>query len=106
MMKGEEIMKCLKIKNGKGYFKNIEDEYLEIDKISKDDILHLLNIATSDDEFEMDVCDDGNLKNEAHKIIYRSLHQKFSELLNNKTRFKDESSRLYQNIIEKYSVNE
>ena len=106
MMKGEEIMKCLKIENGKGYFKNIEDEYLEIDKISKDDILHLLNIATSDDEFEMDECDDVNLKNEAHKIIYRRLHQKFSELLNNKTRFKDECNGLFQTAIEKYSVEE
>lgn len=106
MMKGEEIMKCLKIENGKGYFRNDEDDYQEIDKISKEDILYLLNIATSDDEFEMDACDDVNLKNEAHKIIYRSLHQKFSELLNNKTRFKDECSGLFQTAIEKYSDDE
>ena len=42
--------------------------------MTKDDVLYLLNLATSSDEpFEMDPIGDQDVLNEAHKIIYRSL---------------------------------
>ena len=48
-------MKCLEIKNGKGYFLNADGEMVELDKMKKDDLLYLLDIATNIDEsFEMD----------------------------------------------------
>ena len=97
-------MKCLKVENGRGFFLNKDGEMDSIDKITKDDILNLLNIATSPDTaFEMDAITDDMALNEAHKIIYRSLYSKFSELLENKTRFAEESASVYKEALEKYS---
>ena len=53
------------------------------------------------DEFNEDV-----LSNKAHLIIYKNIYEKFSDLLTNKTRFKDESESLYKVAIEKYSTPE
>ena len=43
--------------------------------------------------------------NEAHKIIYGNLYKKFDELLENKTRFHDESVALYKDALDKYKVD-
>lgn len=96
-------MKCLKIENAKGYFLNSDGNYEELDRITKEDLLRLLNIATGDEEFEMSAYDETLLKNEAHKIIYRSLYQKFEEIIDNKNRFLDESASIYREALEKYS---
>ena len=97
-------MKCLKIDNGKGYFLGSNNEYIEIDKISKEDILRFLNFITNEEElFEMDEFNDLCLHNEAHKIIYRSLYQKFLEIKDNKNRFNDECNSLFRSAIDKYS---
>ena len=86
-MKGDGSMKCLKIENGKGFFAQSNGKMQPIDKMTKDDILYLLSVATnSESEFEMDSLENHELLNEAHKIIYRSLYSKFFELLSNKTR--------------------
>ena len=102
-----KIMKCLEISNGKGYFLNSNNEMQEIDKITKEDILRLLNIATDiNNTFEMDEFDENKgPSNEAHKIIYGSLYKKFIELLENKTRFYDESKAIYKDALEKYKIN-
>ena len=98
-------MKCLKIESGRGFFLKKDGEMESIDKITKDDILNLLNIATSPETaFEMDAITDDMALNEAHKIIYRSLYSKFSELLENKTRFAEESASVYKDALEKYSI--
>lgn len=105
MMKGEKIMKCLKIENGRGHYLDKEGNYLEIDKMGKDDILFLLNFATDENEtFEMDDPDESELSNPAHKIIYSNLYEKFSELLLNKSRFLDESEAIYKDALQKYQV--
>ena len=79
-------MKCLEIKNGKGY-----------------DLLYLLDIATNIDEsFEMDNIETCKLDNQAHKVIYENLYDKFQELLQNRTRFYDESIVLYKDALQKY----
>lgn len=100
-------MKCLEVSNGKGYFLNLQGEMQEIDKISKEDILRLLDIATDKDKtFEMDLCDEKHgPENEAHRIIYGHLYKKFSEFLENKTRFHDESTSMYKDALNKYKVN-
>lgn len=99
-------MKCLEVSKGKGYFRNANDEMEEISKITKNDILRFLDIITNPDEtFEMDEYGENcGLENEAHKIIYGHLHQKLCELLENKTRFCDESEAMYQYALEKYRV--
>jgi hypothetical protein len=98
-------MTYLKIENNKGYFnKNVEAGYIwtEIDKIDKDDLFHLLNMAITDD-FEMHEFKEELLGHKAHMIIYKSLYEKFADLLLNKTRFKDESTTMYKDAFEKYT---
>jgi len=95
-------MKYLKIDNGKGYFCNDEQEWIEIDQIGKEDLLTLLDKAVSVD-FGMDEYNVDSLQNKAHQIIYKSLFRKFKELEENKSRFKDESEQLYKSAIEKYT---
>ncbi len=103
MKKEGKIMKCLEIKNGKGFFRNKNEDMLPLDQIKKDDLMFLLDIATSaDEEFEMDDMNKNSIENQAHKIIYGDLYDKFSELLNNKRRFLDESENMYKNALQKY----
>ena len=97
-------MKHLKIENNKGYYQTESDQWKEIDKINKEDLMTLLDKATEYD-FEIDDYDADKLPNKAHSIIYRNLYEKFSELVGNKDRFKDESEQLYKNAFEKYSVD-
>lgn len=99
-------MKCLKIENGKGYFLRSNGDMEQVDRMTKDDVLYLLNIATSSEEqFEMDSDEEEqNLSNEAHKIIYRSLHSKFSEILESRSRFAEESASTYKDALEKYQA--
>lgn len=79
------------------------NDWIELDQISKDDLLKLLDIATSQ-EFSMDEYEDALLQNPAHNIIYKNIHGKFSELLNNKTRFQDSVNSMYKAAIDKYTL--
>lgn len=102
-MKGNMIMKFLKIDNGKGYFRDGNNGYAEIDIIRKEDIFRLIEVITLEDiTFEMDSIEENNLQNAAHKIIYRELYVKFSELQKNKNRFLDESEKLYKDALQRY----
>lgn len=102
MLKESNHMKILKIDNGKGLYFKEPDQCIEIDQIGKEDLLTLLDNAISGD-FEMDEFDTAALQNKAHQIIYKHLYQKFNELNENKSRFKDESEQLYKSAIEKYT---
>lgn len=104
MMKEGTTMKYLKIEKGKGYFLNAENSMEEISKISKEDILRLLDIATDKEQnFEMDSVKENNLDNKAHIIIYRNLYTKFNEILKDRDRFIDESMSIYKDALNKYS---
>jgi len=97
----------LKISNGKGYFRNEKNEFVEIDAIHKEDILRLLEVITLEDiSFEMDQMEDNNLQNATHKIIYKNIYEKFLELQKNKNRFLDESEKLYKEALQRYQVDE
>lgn len=103
MKKEEKNMKCLEIKNGKGYFLQADGNMAELDKMKKDDLFYLLDIATNvEKEFEMDDIQTCRLDNQAHKVIYESLFDKFQELLQNRSRFYDESTSLYKEALQKY----
>ena len=95
-------MKILKIENSRGLFLKESNQWEEIDKIDKEALLALLDIAISND-FEIDEYNTDSLKNKAHQIIYKHLSQKFNELSDNKNRFKDESEQLYKIAIDKYT---
>lgn len=97
-------MKCLEIKNGKGYFCDSTGNMVELDKMKKDDLLYLLDIATNVEvTFEMDDMKMCKIENKAHKVIYENLYDKFHDLLENRTRFHDESTALYKDALQKYS---
>lgn len=101
ILRGKDRMKILKISKGKGFFHKNPDNWVEIDQITKEDLLSLLDKVISDD-LEMDEFQTTSLHNKAHQIIYKNLYQKFNELNENKNRFKDESEQLYKSAIDKY----
>lgn len=108
MIEERKLMKYLKIEENKGFFLKGENEsavWIEIDQIGKDDLFYLLNKAISA-EFEIDPYNEELLANKAHQIIYKNFHEKFVDLLANKTRFKDESENLYKTALEKYKIPE
>lgn len=98
-------MKYLKIENNKGYFlkqeKDQADQWIEIDKISKDDLMNLLELSMTND-FEMDVYLEENIGHKAHQIVYKSIFEKFTELIGNKKSFTDECDAQFRSAIEKY----
>lgn len=97
-------MKYLKINDNKAFFikDNAQpDNWTEIEKIEKDDLMKLLDFATEDD-FEMDAYDEATLGNKAHQIIYKSIYEKLNIFLTNKDRFKDQTENIYKAELEKY----
>jgi hypothetical protein len=98
-------MKYLKIDNNKGFYRvDISQEvWIEIDQINKENLLELLNTASSE-VFEMDEYKDELLQNPAHNIIYKNIYGKFSDFIKNKTRFQDSAEATYKQAIEKYQL--
>lgn len=98
-------MTYLKIDNNKGYYRieGTTEDWFELDQISKDDLLKLVEIATSE-EFVMVEYKDELLQNPAHNIIYKNIYGKFIELLSNKTRFQDSVNLMYKSAIDKYTI--
>jgi hypothetical protein len=98
-------MTYLKIDNNKGYYRleGASEDWVELDQISKDDLLKLLEKATTE-EFVMDEYEDELLQNPAHNIIYKNIYGKFTELLSNKTRFQDSVNLMYKSAIDKYKI--
>lgn len=95
-------MKYLKIENEKGLYLK-EGKHTDIDKINKEDLLMLINLAENDD-FEMDPYNESSIKNKAHQIIYENIYNKFDQFLNNKDQFERKVDELYKEAINKYSV--
>lgn len=100
---GEAGMKVLKIENSQGHFLTDEGDYETVDKIDKAILLRLVNLAL-EDNFEIDVYDEGELKNQAHQIIYKSISEKLNDLHQKRNQFRDESERLYLDEYEKYKA--
>jgi hypothetical protein len=95
-------MKILKIDDNLGYFQIAEQKgWQPIDEIDKDALLKLLDVFLENDA-EMDSPDEISLQNQAHAIIYRNIFEKLSSLSDEKSRFKDESERLYIEELKKY----
>jgi len=96
-------MKLLKIEDNRGSYSLDGQSWKQIDEIDKNDMLSLLEHALTEN-FEMDTFEAASLGNQAHRIIYQHLHEKFLQLQNNRSRFKDESEALYKDAIEAYSA--
>jgi len=100
-----KLMKYLKIEDNKGYFlkqeKEQTDQWIEIDKITKEDLMNLLESAISTD-FEIDEYIEDNIGHKAHQIVYKSIYEKFADLINNNKSFIDECDSQFRSAIEKY----
>lgn len=96
-------MKALKIENNQGYFLTENDDYETVEKIDKAVLLRLVNLALEND-FEIDVYDENDLRNQAHQVIYKSISEKLGDLHQRRNQFRDESERLYLDEYEKYKV--
>ena len=95
-------MKIFKIENGTAQFWSVKQQKnLPIDQIDKAELLSLLEFFLENDA-EMDKIDGENLQNQAQLIIYRSIFEKFEVLARNKSKFRDESDRLYLEELQKY----
>lgn len=94
-------MKILKIEDSNGHFCTDGDEFVSIDKLDKENLLKLVEHSLTK-EVKMDDYDPEILKNEAHRIIYRSVHKKLQELIARKDEFFDTSEREFYEIYENY----
>lgn len=104
IMTGEKIMKCLKIEHGKGYFSLDEEEWTQLDTLDKSHILSIIKTCLNT-SFEMDDYNEKAINNKAHEIIYVHLYDKFIELEQQRSRFKDESESLFRDAFVKYTSN-
>lgn len=97
-------MKYLKIENNKGFFLR-ETTMVEIDRIKKEDIYKLISIAISVDEseFDMDEFSEEILQHGVHKIIYKSIYDKFTELIRDKESIQDSINQQFSTAMQKYS---
>jgi hypothetical protein len=100
-------MKYLKIESNKGFYRldSALDNWTEIDQINKDHLLFMLKIA-SEQEFVMDEYNNELIQNPAHNIIYKNIFGKFSDFLDNKTRFQDSVEVTFKPAIEKYKLQQ
>ncbi|MFH1299589.1 MAG: hypothetical protein ABIK07_00915 [Planctomycetota bacterium] len=99
-------MKLLKAENNKGYFLTEDGKYETVDKMDKDGLYFLVNLALEgDDEYELDPYDPDLLPNQGHQIIYKSLQEKLSELVERRDEFRDQSERLYLDEYERYKAD-
>ena len=96
-------MKVLKIEDYKGFCLTDESTYLPLDKLDKTILLNLVNLALTE-HFEIDEYDESLLKNEAHRIIYKSVSQKLNDLHQKREKFNDESDNVFIEEYEKYKV--
>ncbi len=94
-------MKLLKIENNLGYFYKVSDDYDSMDKITKDDLLKLVDLTLSED-VEFDEYSEDDIKNHAHQIVYKNIFEKLQNLNRRKQEFIDESERLFLQEYEKY----
>ena len=98
-------MKILKIDNGNGYY-SLDDgnNWVKIDEIDKDGLMKLLDLFL-ENEVDIDEYDEAKLTHQAQQIIYKSLFDKLSVLEGNKSKFKDESDRLYLSEMQRYQID-
>ena len=101
MTAGDKDMKLLSIENNLGLYLGESGQYNTVDKITKEDLLRLVNLALEEDVV-FDEYDENAIKNQAHQIVYKSVFEKLRGLRDRKQEFIDESERLYLKEYEKY----
>ncbi|MFA5164453.1 MAG: hypothetical protein WC481_02665 [Candidatus Omnitrophota bacterium] len=87
-------MKLLEIRDNLGYYLDANNAFVLIDKITKEDLLRLVD-QTLNKDVEFDEYNDEAVKNQAHQILYKSIFEKLQDLKVRRKEFTDESKRLY-----------
>jgi len=95
-------MKLLWIKDNEGLFRGKDGNDLPVDKMSKEDLLRLVDLTLGEAAIEFEDYDETLVKNQAHQIIYKQVHAKLRGLRERRQEFIDESARLYLEDYEKY----
>lgn len=95
-------MKLLKIEGNLGFYLDDQGEFAPVDKITKENILRLVNLTLGEEEIEFDEYNVENLNNQAHQIIYKSIFEKLQGLRGRRQGFIDESERQYLKEYERY----
>lgn len=98
-------MKYLTIESGKGYYSldGLADSRKQIDEITKEELLSLVELCVERKDFEMDQYDAALVIQPAHQIIYKNIYQKLNDIIRCRESFLDEKISLYRTAIEKYS---
>lgn len=94
-------MQLLKIEDNRGYYLSQDGEWREIDHITKDSLLWILEqVLTGEAQF--DEYNEDMLKNQAHQVIYKSIYTNLKALSSRKDEFLDESERLFLEDYKRY----
>lgn len=94
-------MKLLEIRDNLGYYLDVHSVFVPIDKITKEDLLRLVD-KTLNEDVEYDEYNGDAIKNQAHQILYKSVFDKLQGLKVRRKEFTDEFKRLYLQEYEWY----
>ncbi|NTV46555.1 MAG: hypothetical protein HGB11_08575 [Chlorobiales bacterium] len=95
-------MKLLKIEGNQGHYLGDDDAFTPVDRITKEDLLRLVDLTLTEEVVDFDDYDKEDIKNQAHQILYKSIYEKLHGLRDRIQEFMDESERLYLKEYEKY----
>lgn len=95
-------MKLLKIEKSLGYYRAEDGAYHEIDKITKEALLWILE-RVLDKSGELDEYNEAKLKNQAHQVVYKSIYSNLKALEERRQEFIDESERLFLEDYKRYA---
>lgn len=94
-------MKLLKIEGVLGQFRSKDGSYHDIDKITKDDLLWIME-RVLDNTGELEPFDKDKIPNKAHQVVYKSIYSNLKALEDRRQEFIDESERLYLEDFKRY----
>lgn len=94
-------MKLLRIEDNHGQFLSADGSYESINKITKDDLLRIME-RVLDENGELDQYEQGNITNQAHQVVYKSIYSNLKALLDRRQEFADESERMYLEDYKRY----
>lgn len=97
-------MKILKYENNVSYL-NVDGKDKKILEISKEDILKSLQYIYDNDGIELEEYDKDKIVNEAERIVYENLYNKFSNFKENKQTLKNEIDSIFKDLEEKYKIS-
>ena len=102
IFKDKIYMESLKIENNTGFFKREGEGWVEINKMTKEDLYDLVNWALTEDDFTMGTYDESSLLNPAHKTIYSHIYRQLTDIRDRKEEFAEDIFYSYKEAYDKY----